>query len=190
MSSEQLAKELLDKFSKSQVVQLKPMIVAGDTPLTVNLDKDTTTTVQAISLTGELLTVGATGFAFWAPPLPPIVFATSDDDTGWVDVTYASGFTDANGGQLAYRKIGKQVYLRGGANRTAGDYSTTAVTVATLPTIAHPGQTERYASYGTLGRVGRVEITSAGAINVAVPNNVDPDSPFGWMGLSHTYLTD
>lgn len=190
--STQAVKEVLDKVAgvNNQNLKLVPMVVADDTPLTVNLNGDTSAAVSARSLTGEALAIGETGFALWAPPLPPLVFLATDADTGWVDLTYNGGFTSANGGQAAYRKIGNQVFLKGGADKTAGDYTTTAAAVANIPAAARPAQTERFASYGTLGRLGRIEITTAGDINVAVPNNVDPDSPFGWIGLSHTFLTD
>jgi hypothetical protein len=63
--------------------------------------------------------------------------------------------------------------------------------VAILPAVARPGQTERYASYGTGGRIGRIEIESTGNVNVAAPNLISStDEVFGWMGLSHTFLTD
>lgn len=197
MNNEQAA-ELVARFSTSQDLKLVPMIVAGNTPLRVYLNNDTTTDVLARSLTGAVLADGATGFALWAPPMEPLVF-TAAADPGFIDLTYQAGFTNANG-QLEYRKVGSQVFLEGAADRTAGDFTTTAETVCILPADAWPARTQRYTSYGAVGRVGRIEITTAGEIKVAVPNNptattsgghtVSLDSPFSWMGLSHTYLTD
>lgn len=187
-----VVKEVLAKLADlgTQNLKLVPIIVVTDTPLSVNLNGDTGTSVSARSLTGDTLAVGATGFALWAPPLPPLAFLAQGNDTGWVDLTYEAGYTNANG-QAAYRKIGNQVWLSGAADRTAGDFTTTAATVITLPVDARPAKTERFASYGTLGRTTRVEVNGAtGAISVQVPNNGGTDEPFGWAALSHTYLTD
>lgn len=189
--STQTVKEVLDRVTPNAPnVTQHPMVVADDNPLTVYLDGNTAVAVQAISLTGALLPAGSAGIAYWAPPLPPVVFITAND-TGWIDVTYNSGFTSANGGQLAYRKINNQVFLKGGADRTAGNFTTTAEAVANLPTVARPSATERFASYGTGGRLGRIEITTSGDVNVAAPNLISStDEVFGWMGLSHTFLAD
>jgi hypothetical protein len=197
------AREIVDRFTDTQNLKLVPMIVAGNTPLRVYLNNDTTTECLARSLTGAALADGATGFALWAPPMEPLVF-TAGADAGWVNVSYEGGFDSSNGGQLAYRKLGSQVFLKGGANKGT-DFTNSAETVAVLPAEARPGQTERFASYGAGGRIGRVEIETNGNINVAAPNFVQntgaasagtahthnqTDEVFIWMGLSHTYLTD
>lgn len=136
---------------------------------------------------------------------PPIYFRD------WTDIAYVSGYTSASGGQLQYAVIGRQVFLRGGAHRTAGDFTTTAVTVATIPATdpdgvsLRPLENHRYANWGSNGRISRVEVQPGGAIQVRVPDNptrtidvdessgvldrdVDLDSPFQWTGLSTTYL--
>lgn len=183
-----VVKELLDKLP-DRPLKFKKMTVVVDSPLTVALEGGTSA-VPAISLTGEAFAPGTEGYAFWSPPIPPVVFAgAGSSDTGWVNLTYQGGFDSSNGGQAAYRRIGSQVFLKGGANKGT-DFTTTAETVAVLPSGARPGQTERFASYGAGGRIGRVEIETNGNINVAVPNILNsPDEPFIWMGLSHTFLT-
>lgn len=188
----ELAAEILDRMPPTGGV-IKPMQVETVTPtLTVKLDGDLTA-LPARSIEGQTFIVGERGFALYQSPLPPLVFTTWPDfiDAGFVDLTYESGFTNANGGQAAYQKIGKQVFLEGGANRTAGNFTTTAETVAILPVGARPARTQRYASYGTGGRLGRVEIETNGNINIAAPNLVSStDEVFGWLGISHTFLTD
>lgn len=138
----------------------------------------------------------------------------------FTDITYATGYTSASGGQLQYAVIGNQIFIRGGAHRTAGDFTSgTEHVVGTVPAATpdadakplRPLQNHRYANWGSLGRIGRVEIQPDGDIVVKVPDNdsseattetnivgvsgdtphshdVDMEQPFQWLGLSTTYL--
>jgi hypothetical protein len=190
VTSQAAAKELLEKINDSGNLRVVPITVVTTSPFVVTING---ANVSAVAMTGMNFTVAGTGYALYAPPLLPLCFTTgaaAEDDTGWVNLAYQSGYTNANG-QAEYRQIGNRVWIEGAADRTAGDFTTTAVTVATIPAAARPENTQRYASYGTGGRLGRVEINTGGDINIAVPNLVNsPDEPFGWLGISHTYLTD
>lgn len=141
--------------------------------------------------------------------------------SGWEDVTYNAGYTSASGGQLQFAIVGYvwggQVFLRGGAFRTAGDFTSGSDhLVAQLPASfeghnVRPLQNHRFANWGKLRRTGSVQIAPNGDISVRVPDNassehtsseniggisgesphdhtVDLESPFDWIGLSTTFL--
>lgn len=201
--SNELAKELIDKLSTQQNVKQVPMVVANDTPFTVYLNGDVTTAVSAVPLFGSGMAAGTRGYAFWAPPLPPVAFAASAEDTGWVNLTYGAGFAAGTGGQLQYNVTGNKVTLRGGADHTT-DFAADAL-IATLPLTSAGGQLLRPARkvrklcYGTLRRVVSVVIDeSTGAITANWPSPpaeagitvLDQPWPTSWVALDLDYFTN
>lgn len=182
-----LAKVLLERMP-DRPVQLVPMTVAQASPqLRVYLNNETTVDVPARSLTGDGLAEGATGFAIWQPPLPPLVFTASD--SGWINVTYAAGFTAGTPGQLQYRKIGNKVYMRGGATRAAGYTAGTQFIVNSpvLPAEFRPvTENVRKGSFGTGLRSGVAEIRTDGTIRLGSWDT----SVLDWVACDVHYLTD
>lgn len=85
-------------------------------------------------------------------------------DTGWVSVSPASGFT----GDLEYRVMNGICHLRGTLTRTAGAFTGSYVTAATLPSAARPGATIRYALSGDNPSLGICEanLTSFGTLSL------------------------
>ena len=172
------------------------MVVVTSSPLTVNINGDITASVAARSLTSDVLAVGATGFALWAPPLPPLVFtASSSADTGWVNLSYIGGFTAGTPGQLAYRKIGPQVTIRGGATHPTAYTTSSLEAVANLPSGIEPVSTVRLGKYGTSLRPAACEITSGGQILCG--KGSDPTGGAGgtygtlsWVPCNATYLVN
>lgn len=189
--SNEAVKEILNRFDTTQNLKLVPIIVADDSPLYVNLNGDTATSVQARSLTGDTLAVGATGFALWAPPLPPLAFLATGNDSGWVNLTYTGSFTAGTPGQLAYRKIGNRVTIRGGAthgtNFTAG---AALAAVATLPSSSlYPVSTWRVGTNGSNRKPFALEIRSdTGQIQLAIASEVTGTQT--WGSCTTSYLTD
>lgn len=185
-----LAKELLGRV-QGRPVQIVPIEVATQLPLTVYIDGDTSLKVPARFITGQVFDPGFTGMAIWQPPQKPVVFSL-DDDTGWINMTYSSGtFTAGTPGQLAYRRIGQEVWIRGGASM-AGNYPNTGAqqTVATLPVGARPGgENLRTATMGQASRPGSLEITTAGAINLASPDT-NGALAVSWLSASCKFLAD
>jgi hypothetical protein len=149
------------------------------------------TIVPARVIAGQSFTVGQTGFALWQPPLPPLCFST-EVDTGWNTVAYAAGFSAGTPGQLQYRKIGNEVYVRGGATRT-GNYTNDGtfymVNDPVIPADACPANVHRIAARGSDGRPAAVTITPSGDMNAA-SNGANGASIVSWIDFSTSYLTD
>lgn len=188
--SDSFVAEIIDRFATTQAVKLVPIKVVTESPLSVNLNGDTTTDVPARSLTGDTLTVGATGFALWAPPLSPLAFTATVDDTGWVNLTYESGFSAGTPGQLAYRRIGNRVTLRGGATRSGNFASGAALdTVAFLPSSTlYPVSTVRVGVTGASRKPAALEIVSTtGAVQMAVASEI---AAVSWISANTSYLID
>lgn len=189
--SSALAKEMLDKFTTTQGLKLVPMVVVDDSPLLVSLNGDTSASVAARSLTGETLPAGSSGFALWAPPLPPLAFLATVSDSGWVNISYISGtFSAGTPGQLAYRKIGNTVFLRGGATRSGNFASGAALeTVATLPAASlYPVSVVRVGVTGASRKPATLEVRSdTGAIQMAVASEI---AAVSWISANTSYLTD
>lgn len=96
-------------------------------------------------------------------------YTSVSDDTGWVNITYESGFTAGTPGQLQYRRIGNMLYLRGGATGTftSGAYHV----VGSLPSDMWPTATVRD---GAAGQGGRSALWEA---------NVNGNILFCWQAL-------
>lgn len=190
-------KEMLDRVP-TRPVRVVPMEVSDDFPLTVFLAGDTSTAVSAIPLSAESFDIGDRGYAIWQPPLPPIIFTTSD--TGWVNIPYAGGFSAGTPGQLQYRRINNRVVIRGGADHTT-DF-TNGNTVATIPSTSaegrplRPSTTQRFMAFGSSRRAVAIDIQTDGQIVAGWPDPpgsgtsaTDP-WPTSWVGIDHTYLVD
>lgn len=109
-------------------------------------------------------------------------------DTGWVPITsLATGFTPAG---FAYRRIGRQVSLRGAITRTAGSFPSGATAIGSLPSGIAPGAFGRWpaatAVNATVTAFG-LQIDAAGAMQVlasgpATHASVYVDGVQFWMG--------
>ena len=108
-------------------------------------------------------------------------------DTGWIAMSYPSGsFTSGTAGQLAYRRIGMVVYLRGGAEY--GSYSAgNHTTIGTLPTACRPAQNHKVGTFGTGSRACVVQVYTDGTIRVAPCNGV---SGVGWISASTSFALE
>lgn len=69
-----LASEILDAMPPN--FDMVPMRVSTLNPLTVYL-AGSTTAVPAKALAGLPIAIGDTGYAFWKPPVPPLVLVTT-----------------------------------------------------------------------------------------------------------------
>lgn len=86
-------------------------------------------------------------------------------DPGWTPLTLLSGYT----GSASYKIIGSRCRLGGTINRTAGAFSATATTVATLPSAGVPFRQEQRFLAGavSVSTVGAVEmLIAAGSVNL------------------------
>lgn len=105
------------------------------------------------------------------------------EDSGWLNCIYSSGYVAGTAGQLAMRRIGKIVYVRGGAQGTfgAGAY----VTVAEVPAgLAAPAVTTRDGAFGNEGKSAGIEIGANRLIKMSQNNPVAAT----WIGASTFYL--
>lgn len=189
--SSTLAKEVLNRFTTTQNLKLVPMVVVTESPLTVNLNGDTTTTVAARSLTSETLDAGTTGFALWAPPLQPIVFEAANNDSGWVNITYNGSYSAGTPGQLAYRKIGNRVTIRGGATHPTNFTAGAALdTVGFLPnSLLYPVSTWRVSTNGSNRKPFALEVRSdTGAIQLAIASEITGTQT--WGSCTTSFLID
>lgn len=105
-----------------------------------------------------------------------------EQDTGWQDISYASGFTAGTGGQLQYRKVGNVVYIRGGASGTFPTGFTTVNSVM-LPEQYRPSVITRVGASASGGRAGAMEVTTLGEIRFAHQLSSAPT----WMGTTISY---
>lgn len=66
-----VAKGILDRIGDNRPRRVTCVTVS---PLTINIDGDTSVALPALLQSGSTFAVGESGFAFWYPPLPPICF--------------------------------------------------------------------------------------------------------------------
>ena len=120
---------------------------------------------------------------------PVIIGGSGGGDTGWLDLPYAEGFTATTVGQLAYRREGSRVWIRGGAygTFTAGSYIQPHT--GTIPVVHRIGKT----SYvGTMGDGMRgycgIQVTAAGQVRLGFSaGGVGLSSPV-WISAECSYL--
>lgn len=89
-------------------------------------------------------------------------------DTGWVAITPNAGYTAGEG--LAWRRVGKEVKLRGLVTKTGSNYGTTYEPVFTLPAGSRPAIFSRWpvASFisSTESRLVHANIAADGVVSV------------------------
>lgn len=97
-------------------------------------------------------------------------------DTGWVDVTPATGYTAP--ATIQVRRTGPQVFVRGRVNRTAGPFPTgtqeTVVAAGSIPPEFRPASfanTATTVSNGTDG-IAYAEVSASGGIALRVPTSI------------------
>lgn len=195
MTSNAAIVEVMAKIPTDTKIQ--PFTTVTVEPFTISIGGATT---AARVIAGQSFTVGQAGFALWQPPLPPLCFST-EIDTGWNTLAYAAGFSAGTPGILQYRKIGNEVYLRGGATM-AGNYTNDGVFYnvidPVLPVDVCPAFTHRVGARGTSARPAAVTVTPSGEVQGASSDaNTDLEGPdpttvrtVAWIDFSTSYLTD
>ena len=110
-------------------------------------------------------------------------------DTDWVDCTYASdGYTADTPGQLQVRRIGKTVYIRGGA--TGPLAHNVYQPVATIPEGYRPPILIRTGGAASSGRACLIEIAPTGEFRIAWNNMGSTQSAPSWGAVSGSYTVD
>lgn len=110
-------------------------------------------------------------------------------DTGWVELTPQNGaahYNDAN--KMAYRRIGKQVFLRG----CFKGVTSVGTTVASLPVGYRPSQPHTYTvtqvSGSLYGKATVMQVTAGGAIKVLTANGTLSSTQM--CSIATTFLND
>ena len=109
-----------------------------------------------------------------------------EEDTGWRNIAYDSGWSGGTGGQLQYRKINNQVFLRGGVGQTItpdGIYKT--VSTGGLPIGIRPPTEVRVTGMGGSGRPIGWRITVTGNIDVI---NQSTNTATTWASVFCSWL--
>src|SRR5699024_9945996 len=109
-------------------------------------------------------------------------------DSGWVNLSYASGFGSAgSGGPFQIRRAGGMVHLRGRLARTSGTIvAGKQYTIGTLNSSWRPAYTQRtLIAGGSSSQWGRIEVSAiTGEISIAaISGNMN------WVDLSGTLWT-
>lgn len=105
----------------------------------------------------------ASGWGAWIP--------IGGGDTGWVDLTPASGaFTHTSGLTCQYRVWGQMTYLRGTVTKSS-NYATGDVPF-NLPAAALPSRRALFPVTCNVFAAMRADITAAGAVTISVPAGV------------------
>ena len=109
-------------------------------------------------------------------------------DTGWVNIPYNTGWSGETGGQLQYRKIGNQVFLRGGVGQTViADGNYRSVATNGLPPTFRPPTEVRFTGMGGSGRPIGWRITVTGNIDVI---NQASNTNASWASVFCSWLLD
>lgn len=90
-----------------------------------------------------------------------------EEDTGWANLSYASGFTSGNAGQLKYRVKNGIVYITGGASGTFTQGTYTTVNSGLIPEKYRPIQNMRVGACGSGARPCIAEVTTDGSIRLS-----------------------
>jgi hypothetical protein len=87
-------------------------------------------------------------------------------DSGWQNISRASGYNAGSLGTPQYKKVGNQVFIRGSWS-TSNDIGSSSVVLGTLPSGYRPPYDTRWIvpENGT-GYIGRVGITTNGEIKL------------------------
>lgn len=114
-------------------------------------------------------------------------------DSGWKTVTFEGSFTHYNDAQvLKYRKVGKQVFIRGAMKPTTELAKATSHKAFTLPEGYRPAQLQDFVCQGSSANKWLCEITSAGVVSVARYGTTEyiniPTT--AWLPVSASFLID
>lgn len=113
---------------------------------------------------------------------------TLEADTGWINFVYNTGWSGGTGGQLQYRKIGNQVFLRGGVGQAViADGTYRSVSTGGLPPTFRPPTEVRVTGMGASGRSIGWRITVTGNIDVV---NQASNTNASWASVFCSWLLD
>lgn len=107
-------------------------------------------------------------------------------DSGWIDIPLRAGYT-SSGEVPRYRRIGRQVFLRGRLAPTAGTFAANVqVVVGDLPANFRPNPLTVWALAGSSGTLsgGRWWVDTTGAINI------HPQNATANVSVATTYLNN
>lgn len=113
------------------------------------------------------------------------------DDSGWIRPTFNSNFTDyASSQRVAYRRVGRVVFIRGSLNPTTTLDTTSEQTAFTLPEGFRPSQAEHFLCQGSNSNKWLCTVTSSGAVTVSRYGTTDQGkvSTSTWLPLSVSFL--
>jgi len=98
--------------------------------------------------------------AAWVP--------STGEDTGWVPITYDAAFTEFDNAMNAVRvrRIRNAVYMRGLIKPVTGSFTTTEVSVATIPAGFRPSHSIYTVNITNTTNIARLLITSSGDLRV------------------------
>lgn len=87
-------------------------------------------------------------------------------DTGWVTMSYGSGFSAGTPGQLAYKVAGNTLHIKGGATGTFGPGAYVQVSSTLIPAQFRPTDTQYFGSVGTAGYAAGIQLSLNGYIQL------------------------
>lgn len=114
-------------------------------------------------------------------------------DSGWKTVSFEGSFAHYNDTQiLKYRRVGKQVFIRGAMKPTAELAKDGSHKAFTLPAGYRPAQLQDFLCQGSTANKWLCEITSAGVVSVSRYGNTEfvaiPTT--AWLPVSISFLID
>lgn len=111
-----------------------------------------------------------------------------EQDTGWQDISYASGYSAGSGVPLKYRVKNGIVYMRGMIYGTFANAS--YVTVATIPSSITPNELIRSGAAGQQGKPALYEINPGGVIKISVNLMGSSVALPAWVHFNASYPID
>lgn len=105
------------------------------------------------------------------------------DDTGWINLSYVSGFSAGTATQLQYRYKNGFVTIRGGATGTYTSGAYVTINSTLIPSKYRPKLTTRGGAMGASMRPCGFEINVDGTIKLGTNSSTMP----GWIALCVTY---
>ena len=111
-----------------------------------------------------------------------------EGDTGWQDISYASGYSAGTGDPLKYRVKNGIVYIKGFVTGTF--VSGTYATVASIPASITPTVVVRSGAAAAQGRPAMFQITTEGLISVCTNVLGTSTSVTTWIQFTTSYPID
>lgn len=105
------------------------------------------------------------------------------EDTGWIDLSYVSGYTAGTATQLQYRCKNNEVTIRGGATGTFTSGAYVTVNSELLPSKYRPKKVTRGGAMGSSMKPCGFEINTDGTIKLGSNMTSMPS----WIALCVTY---